>query len=533
MSAIKISSKVISVRDGKNNLWAFLLVAGLGLFSANANAETPTTTAATPMKTTGSVVTGTIKATLAVDKEVNETTLAAPAGIIYYDSTGTPVLVVPPPVVEALPPIVVEPELVVEAPPPAPTKPFLVGFDKISAGDTAWMLTSTALVLLMTIPGLVLFYAGMVRKKNVLSTALQSFAVCCLVTIIWVVIGYSLAFTPGNTPYVGSLDRLMLFGLDYLKETSELTVSHIAPTIPESVFVMFQMTFAIITPALIVGAFAERMRFTAMLMFMSLWAVFVYAPIAHWVWEPTGLLASNGVLDFAGGTVVHINAGAAGLVCAYVLGPRTGFGKVPFMPYNLVYTLVGASLLWVGWFGFNAGSAVAADGRAGMAMLVTQVAAAMAAITWITTEYLVKSRITLLGFASGAVAGLVAITPASGFVDVTGSLAIGFVAGIACYAGATSLKRLLGADDALDVFGIHGVGGLVGAILTGVFAVKSISGVEPNLMMQVLAALGTLIYSGLMTFILLKITSIFITLRASSEEEHDGLDLTQHAERVV
>ena len=416
---------------------------------------------------------------------------------------------------------------------PAPTAPYLTSFDKISAGDTAWMLSSTALVLLMTIPGLVLFYAGMVRKKNVLSTALQSFAICCLVSVLWVVIGYSIAFTPGSSSILGGFDQWMLKGLSYIKSTSELSVSHIAPTIPESVFIMFQMTFAIITPALIVGAFAERMRFTAMLVFMALWSLLVYAPVAHWVWEPSGFLASKGVLDFAGGTVVHINAGAAGLVCAYMLGPRVGYGKVPFVPYNLVYTLVGASLLWVGWFGFNAGSAVAADGRAGMAMLVTQTAAAMAAITWMGIEWFIKSRITLLGCASGAVAGLVAITPASGFVNVSGSLMIGLAAGIFCYWGATGLKRLLGADDALDVFGIHGVGGLVGAILTGVLADKAISGVDGNLMMQVLAAFGTLIYSGVMTFIILMVVSLFVDLRADSEEEHDGLDLTQHAERVL
>lgn len=417
--------------------------------------------------------------------------------------------------------------------PPPPTAPYVVGFDKISSGDTAWMLASTALVLLMTIPGLVLFYAGMVRKKNVLSTALQSFAICCLVTVLWVIIGYTLAFTPGSTPFLGGFDRVLLNGLSYIKATSELTVSHIAPTIPESVFVMFQMTFAIITPALIVGAFAERMRFTAMLLFMSLWSILVYAPVAHWVWEPSGLLASNGVLDFAGGTVVHINAGAAGLVCAYMLGPRAGFGKVPFIPYNLVYTLVGASLLWVGWFGFNAGSAVAADGRAGMAMLVTQIATAVAALTWIGIEYFIKSRITMLGFASGAVAGLVAITPASGFVNVNGALAIGLAAGVCCYWGATSLKRLLGADDALDVFGIHGIGGLVGAILTGVFADKAISGMDANVLMQTVAAFGTLIYSAVVTLIILTVVNLLVGLRIDAEEEHDGLDLTQHAERVM
>ena len=424
-------------------------------------------------------------------------------------------------------------EAPVTAAAPVYTKPYSVGFDKINTGDTAWMLSSTALVLLMTIPGLVLFYAGMVRKKNVLSTALQSFAICCLVSVIWILIGYTIAFTPGTTPYLGGLDRLMLSGLGYIKATSQLTVSHLAPTIPESVFVMFQMTFAIITPALIVGAFAERMRFTAMLLFMTLWSIFVYAPVAHWVWEPTGLFASMGVLDFAGGTVVHINAGAAGLVCAYVLGPRVGYGKVPFIPFNLVYTLVGASLLWVGWFGFNAGSALAADGRAGMAMLVTQIAAAMAALTWILIEWLVKSRITMLGFASGAVAGLVAITPASGFVNVNGALAIGVAGGALCYLGATSLKRLLGADDALDVFGIHGIGGLVGAVLTGVFADKAISGLDANVALQAVAAVTTLAYSAIVTLIILKIVNLLVGLRIDAEDEHDGLDLTQHAERIM
>ena len=447
----------------------------------------------------------------------------------------TPELAPPPPYIseQTAQPVAPVAEVIPVAPAVVYTKPYSVGFDKINSGDTAWMLSSTALVLLMTIPGLVLFYAGMVRKRNVLSTALQSFAICCLVSVIWILIGYTIAFTPGTTPYLGGLDRLMLSGLGYIKATSQLTVSHLAPTIPESVFVMFQMTFAIITPALIVGAFAERMRFTAMLLFMTLWSIFVYAPVAHWVWEPSGLFASMGVLDFAGGTVVHINAGAAGLVCAYVLGPRVGYGKVPFIPYNLVYTLVGASLLWVGWFGFNAGSALAADGRAGMAMLVTQVAAAMAALTWILIEWLVKSRITMLGFASGAVAGLVAITPASGFVNVSGALAIGVASGALCYVGATSLKRLLGADDALDVFGIHGVGGLVGAVLTGVFADKAISGLDANVALQAVAAFSTLAYSAIATLIILKIVNLLVGLRVDAEDEHDGLDVTQHAERIM
>jgi Amt family ammonium transporter len=420
-------------------------------------------------------------------------------------------------------------------PPPAPvvhTKPYLAKFEDISSGDTAWMLAATALVLLMTIPGLVLFYSGMVRKKNVLSTALQSFVICCLVTIIWIVIGYSLAFTPGSSPFLGGFDRIMLSGLSYIKESGQVSVSHIAPTIPESVFVMFQMTFAIITPALIVGAFAERMRFTAMLLFMGLWSVFVYSPVAHCVWEPSGFFASQGVLDFAGGTVVHINAGIAGLVCAYKLGPRRGYGKIPLIPYNLIYTLMGASFLWVGWFGFNAGSAVAADGRAGMAMLVTQSATAVAAMTWMMIEWLVKKRITMLGCASGAVAGLVAITPASGFVGVNGSIYIGLAAGIFCYWGATGLKSILSADDALDVFGIHGIGGLVGAILTGVFADKAISGLDANVWLQTTAAFGTLIYSGIMTYIILVFVNFFIKLRIDAEEEEDGLDISQHSERV-
>ena len=510
-------------RKIKLNSW--LLVAGL-ILSAAVPAFAETAVTATP----GAVSIPATPPPTTIDPN-------APAPAAAATATPTEVTGLPPDATVAPPPAAVvpvpPPAPAVEAPAPAPTAPFEVGFDKISSGDTAWMLTSTALVLLMTIPGLVLFYAGMVRKKNVLSTALQSFAICCLVTVLWVVIGYSLAFTPGSTPFLGSFDRVLLNGLSYVKATSQLSVSHIAPTIPESVFIMFQMTFAIITPALIVGAFAERMRFTAMLMFMSLWSVLVYAPVAHWVWEPSGLLASKGVLDFAGGTVVHINAGAAGLVCAYMLGPREGFGKVPFIPYNLVYTLVGASLLWVGWFGFNAGSAVAADGRAGMAMLVTQIATAVAALTWIGIEYFIKSRITMLGFASGAVAGLVAITPASGFVNVNGALAIGLAAGIFCYWGATALKRLLGADDALDVFGIHGIGGLVGAILTGVFADKTISGMDANLLMQTIAAFGTLIYSAVVTLIILTAVNMFVGLRIDAEEEHDGLDLTQHAERVM
>ena len=409
--------------------------------------------------------------------------------------------------------------------------PSLVPSSQISSGDTAWMLVSTALVLLMTVPGLALFYASMVRKKNVLGTALQSFAIVGLVTVLWVAIGYSLAFTPGS-PFIGSLDRLMLVGLTFDKEAAMLSVSHLAPTIPESVFVMFQLTFAIITPALITGAFAERMKFSAMMWFVGLWLLLVYAPVAHGVWESGGWLAGMGALDFAGGTVVHINAGAAGLMCAWMLGPRQGYGHEAFIPYNLSFTLLGASLLWVGWFGFNAGSAVAADGRAGMAMLVTQVAAAVASLTWMFSEYLLRQRVSLLGACSGAVAGLVAITPASGFVDVSGAFVIGIAAGVACYWGATGLKRLLRADDSLDVFGIHGIGGLVGALLTGVLASRQIGGVDGNLSSQAIAAFATLGYSAVMSLIILVVIRFTIGLRATPEQEQVGLDLAMHGERI-
>ena len=410
--------------------------------------------------------------------------------------------------------------------------PTIVPFAQISAGDTAWMLTSTALVLLMTIPGLALFYAGMVRKKNVLSTALQSFFVCALITVLWVVIGYSLAFMPGG-PFIGGLGRVFMQGLSFDKVAGTLSVHHLATTIPESVFAMFQMTFAIITPALITGAFAERIRFSAMVLFMAFWSLLVYAPVAHWVWEPGGWLASMGALDFAGGTVVHINAGAAGLVCAFMVGRREGYGRESFMPYNLGFTLIGASLLWVGWFGFNAGSAGAADGRAGMAMLVTQIATAMASLTWMAVEWFTRKRATLLGACSGAVAGLVAITPASGFVDVEGALAIGLIAGICCYWGATGLKRALGADDSLDVFGIHGVGGLIGALLTGVLARPEIGGAQGHLLVQAIAAFSTLIYSATMTWLILQVLDVFVGLRVSSDQEYEGLDVSQHGEQLA
>ena len=417
------------------------------------------------------------------------------------------------------------------APPPAPTKPELVDGAKINSGDTAWMLTSTALVLLMTIPGLALFYGGMVRKKNVLATLMQSFAITCLVTVLWVIAGYSLAFMPGSE-YIGSLDRFFLSGMSYMKEANKVTVSHLATTIPESVFMMFQMTFAIITPALITGAFADRMKFSAMLWFMGLWSLLVYSPIAHMMWEPGGKFAAMGILDFAGGTVVHINAGIAALVCALVLGKRIGYGKEAMAPHNLVLTVVGAALLWVGWFGFNAGSAVASDGRAGMAMTVTQFATAAAALAWMFTEWLAKGKPSVLGIASGAVAGLVAITPASGFVGPTGALIIGIAAGVICFVASSSVKKALGYDDSLDAFGVHCVGGIVGALLTGVLNVKEISGVDGSLMTQFYGVVTTLLYSGIMSYIILKVIDMVIGLRVSADEEREGLDLVLHGEKV-
>ncbi|WP_164707903.1 ammonium transporter, partial [Paraburkholderia phosphatilytica] len=419
------------------------------------------------------------------------------------------------------------------AAPAAPTAPFSVDSSKINSGDTAWMLTSTALVLFMTIPGLALFYAGMVRKKNVLATVMQSFAITCVVTAIWTIIGYSLAFTPGGA-FLGGFSRVFLAGMNYIHgdKATTLTVSHLAPTIPETVYFVYQMTFAIITPALITGAFADRMKFSAMLIFMSLWSIIVYSPIAHMVWEPTGWLAAAGILDFAGGTVVHINAGIAGLVCCLVLGKRVGYGKDVMAPHNLVLTMIGGSMLWVGWFGFNAGSAVAADGRAGFAMLTTQVATAFAALAWMFAEWIAKGKPSVLGIVSGAVAGLVAITPASGFVGVTGAIVIGIAAGVICFWSATWLKGKMGYDDSLDAFGVHCVGGIVGALLTGVFAVKDIGGADGSVILQAKGVLTTLIYSGVVSFILLKIIDMTIGLRVTEEEEREGLDVILHGEHV-
>ena len=416
---------------------------------------------------------------------------------------------------------------------PAPTAPVLIGFDKISSGDTAWMLTSVALVLLMTIPGLALFYGGMVRKKNVLATLMQSFAITCIVTLLWWLIGYSWAFTAGGNPYlVGGTTRFLLNGMLYQHDAMTLTASHLGLTIPETVYCMFQLTFAIITPALIAGSFAERMKFSSMLIFISVWFLVVYCPIAHWVWEPSGWLAIKGVLDFAGGTVVHINAGIAGLASCLVLGKRVGYPKESMPPHNLALTLIGASLLWVGWFGFNAGSAVAADGRAGMAMVVTQIATAAAALGWMFAEWILKGKPSVLGIASGAVAGLVAITPASGFVGPTPAVVIGAVAGVVCFFAATSLKRALGYDDSLDAFGVHCIGGIVGALLTGVFASKEISGSEGSVLTQLWGVGTTLVYGFSVSFIILKLIDMTIGLRVTEEEEREGLDISQHGERI-
>ena len=417
------------------------------------------------------------------------------------------------------------------ATPPAPTEPQLVSVDKISAGDTAWMLTSTALVLLMTIPGLALFYGGMVRKKNVLATLMQSFAITCLVTILWWVIGYSWAFSPGS-PWLGGSSRMFMNGMVFMKDAGKVTVSHLALTIPETVYAMFQLTFAIITPALICGAFAERMKFSAMMIFMGVWSLVVYAPIAHWVWEAGGWLNVKGVLDFAGGTVVHINAGIAALAAALILGKRVGYGRDSMAPHNLVLTVVGAGLLWVGWFGFNAGSATAADGRAGMAMAVTQIATAAAALAWMFAEWILKGKPSVLGIASGAVAGLVAITPASGFVGPTSSVIIGLSAGVVCYLSATSLKAVLGYDDSLDAFGVHCIGGIVGALLTGVFASKDIGGSDGSVVTQLWGIGTTLIYGFSVSFAILKLIDMTIGLRVAEEQEREGLDLALHGERV-
>jgi len=404
--------------------------------------------------------------------------------------------------------------------------------DELSAGDTAWMLTSTLLVLMMTVPGLSLFYAGMVRAKNALSVMMQCFAIASLVTVLWVLYLYSLAFGDGGAwnQWVGGLGKAFMAGVG---------VDALSGTIPETVFSMFQLTFAIITPALIVGAFAERMKFSAMLWFMGLWVTLVYAPVAHWVWGG-GWLGDLGALDFAGGTVVHINAGIAALVAALVLGKRKGYPTTAMPPHNLMFTMVGAGMLWVGWFGFNAGSELAADGTAGMAMAVTQIATATAALAWMFIEWLSHGKPTTLGIASGAVAGLVAITPASGFVGPMGAIAIGAISGVVCFIAAARVKRALGYDDALDAFGVHAVGGIVGALLTGVFVSASLGGVGfaegvsmgEQLYIQSVAVVATIVYDAVVSYVLLKVIDAVIGLRVSADEETEGLDIVLHDERA-
>jgi Amt family ammonium transporter len=398
----------------------------------------------------------------------------------------------------------------------------------LDTGNTAWMLVSTALVLMMSIPGLALFYGGMVRKKNVLATVMQTFAVTCLVTVLWFLVGYSLAFSDGGgmQAYLGGFSKVLHHGIG---------VATLWPVgnIPEFVFSMFQMTFAIITPALIAGAFAERMKFSALLLFMGLWLIFVYAPVAHWVWGG-GFLGSAGVLDFAGGTVVHINAGVAGLVCALVLGKREGYGQVNMAPHNLVLSVIGASLLWVGWFGFNAGSELAADGLAAAAMMNTQVAAASAGLAWMFTEWLVAKKPSILGIISGAVAGLVAVTPASGFVNPTGAFVIGIVAGIVCYFAAVKVKHMFGYDDSLDAFGVHGVGGIVGALLTGLLADPEINalGKDHSIFTQLYGIVFTILWAAIASFVILYVVKLLVGLRPTKQEEVEGLDITLHGEVV-
>lgn len=418
----------------------------------------------------------------------------------------------------------------------------------INTGDTAWMLASTALVLMMTIPGLGLFYAGMVRRKNVLSTLVQSFAVCCLVSLAWMGLGYSLAFTNG-TPWLGGLLRAGLTGIaeNFRNGVESAFVlgagapGAVPTTIPESVYLMFQMTFAIIAPAIITGAVAGRIRFSALCVFTVLWSLIVYAPVAHWVWSPDGWLAKLGAIDFAGGTVVHINAGVAGLVCALMIGKRRGLGSEDMSPWNLAYAIVGASLLWVGWFGFNAGSALGAGGRAGMAMLTTQVAAAAGGVTWMVVEWARLGKPTALGIISGAIAGLVGVTPAAGYVLPWGAVVIGALASFACFWSVTVLKRVLRYDDTLDAFGIHGVGGIVGALLTGLLAYAPLSatvdgpGVHGSwaLLGRQAEAIGvTVLWSAVMTALIVKLVDWLLGLRVDRDDEQEGLDMTQHGERL-
>lgn len=406
----------------------------------------------------------------------------------------------------------------------------MVALQSIDKADTAWVLVATAMVLMMTLPGLALFYAGLVRKKNVVNTLMSVFAIACVVTLLWFAVGYSLAFTAGSS-WLGGLGRAGFAALRFDLQGGQLSVSHLAPHLPESAYAMFQLAFAIITTALLVGAVVERMRFTALLLFSALWCVLIYAPIAHWVWEPGGWLAQLGALDFAGGAVVHVNAGVAALVCAYVLGPRHNYGREAFEPFSLGWSAMGAALLLFGWLGFNAGSALAADGRAALALAVTLVAAAGAGLSWMVVEWAIRGAPTLLGLLSGMLGGLVAITPAAGFVQVGSGALIGLAAGITCFWGATWLKRRLRADDSLDVFGVHGVGGVLGSVLTAVFADPAISGLQANVHSQLTAVAAVAAYSATGTALLLLLVRLVTPLRVSAQVEQQGLDLSVHMER--
>ncbi len=394
-------------------------------------------------------------------------------------------------------------------------------------GDVAWMLVATTLVLFMTIPGIALFYGGMARKKNLLSLLAQTTVICCALTLVWVTIGYSLAFTPGN-PFIGNFSQAMLMNIG---------IKDLSGSIPTLLFVIFQMTFCVLTAALMIGSFAGRMKFSSMLVFMLAWSVVVYAPICHWVWCEGGFFFDMGALDYAGGTVVHINAGISGLVACLVLGKRLGYGREAMSPHNLSVSMIGAAVLWIGWFGFNGGSGLAADERAVMAILVSQIAAAAAGFTWMCIEWMLRGKPSLLGMISGAVGGLVVITPASGFVGPVAALVMGIAGGAACFWGAVVLKRLMGWDDSLDAFGVHGVGGIVGALLTGVFASSVVTGSEMNPVLtqvgiQAASVLATLVYAGVMSWLLLKLIDLAMGLRVTIDEERQGLDLALHGERV-
>lgn len=406
----------------------------------------------------------------------------------------------------------------------------MVPFSAIDKADTAWVMISAALVLLMTLPGVALFYAGLVRRKNVVNTLAAVFAVACIVTLTWFALGYSLAFT-ADSPWLGNLSRAWFSSLHYDGKRSMLSVSHLAPHLPEAAYALFQAAFAIITTCLIVGAVVERMRFATLLVFAALWSVVVYAPVAHWVWEGGGWLNQLGALDFAGGAVVHVNAGVAALVCATMLGRRRGYGTEAFEPHSLGWTAIGTALLLFGWFGFNAGSALSADGRAALAFVVTLVAAAAGGLAWMLMEWVVRGAPTLLGLLSGLIGGLVAITPAAGFVQVGSAALMGLMAGVVCFWGATWLKRRLGADDSLDVFGVHGVGGIAGSVLTAVFADPVIAGTSPTVLNQLVAVLAVAAYSAVGTAVLLFLIRLVMPLRVDSVQEMEGLDISLHLER--